>query len=234
MTKEEVLDFLWEHSNKTTERIFENHGAQQTTWGVKIEYLKVIQKKVKKDYKLSVELFDTGISEAMYLAGLIADESKMSKEEIQEWANKAYWYLLSEYTVSWIAAESRYGWELALEWINSDKENIASSGWTTLSHLLALTPDEKLDKELLKALLDKTADEMSKALNRVRYSMNGFVISAGSYVPSLTEYAKATAIKTGKVKVNMGKTACKVPDALSYIDKVILRGGAKKKKTVRC
>ena len=45
----------------------------------------------------------------MYLAGLIADENKMTKEDLQEWVEMAYWYLLSEYTVPSVAAESRYG-----------------------------------------------------------------------------------------------------------------------------
>jgi 3-methyladenine DNA glycosylase AlkD len=38
-------------------------------FGVKIGDLKVIQKKVKKDHQLAMELFDTGIYDAMYLAG---------------------------------------------------------------------------------------------------------------------------------------------------------------------
>ena len=39
-------------------------------------------------------------------------------------------------TVSWVAAESRYGWDLALEWIESKKEIGAATGWATLSSLV--------------------------------------------------------------------------------------------------
>ena len=63
--------------------------------------------------------------------------------------------------------------------------------------------------------------------------MNGFVISVGGYVSDLTEKAKSIAEEVGKVKVDMGKTACKVPDAIPYIDKMLSRG-VKKKKSVRC
>lgn len=55
--------------------------------------------------------------------------------------------MISEFTVPWVAAESSYGHELAMEWIKSDKENIASAGWATYSNLLALTPDDKLNKK---------------------------------------------------------------------------------------
>ena len=56
------------------------HGAREPFFGVKVEHLKKIQKRIKKDYQLALDLYDTGISDAMYLAGLIADDEKMTKE----------------------------------------------------------------------------------------------------------------------------------------------------------
>ncbi len=50
--------------------------------------MKPIQKKIKKDYALALELFDTGNSDAQYLAGLIADETKMSKKDLNNWVKK--------------------------------------------------------------------------------------------------------------------------------------------------
>jgi hypothetical protein len=71
--------------------------------------------------------------------------------------------------------------------------------------------------------------------NLVRYTMNGFVISVGSYVAELTERAMQAAEKIGPVSVDMGNTACKVPSAAEYIRKVQDRGAiGKKRKTLRC
>ena len=65
--------------------------------------------------------------------------------------------------------------------------------------------------------------------------MNGFVIAVGCYVVPLMEEAKKIGRAMGKVKVNMGDTACKVPDAVSYIEKMEEMGRVgKKKKTVFC
>ncbi|MCK7554363.1 hypothetical protein MKQ70_04815 [Chitinophaga sedimenti] len=65
--------------------------------------------------------------------------------------------------------------------------------------------------------------------------MNGFVIAVGSYVPALLEKARETAGKVGPVTVDMGGTACKVPDALAYIAKVEETGRVgKKRKTAFC
>jgi 3-methyladenine DNA glycosylase AlkD len=226
---------LKSYGNETTKRIFINHGAREPLYGVKVQDLKKIVKKIRKDYKLSLELYDTGNSDAMYLAGLIADEKAMTKLDLQKWVKGAYWYMISDYTVPWIAAESNFGEELALEWIESDQEFIASAGWATLSSLVSVKPDDELNIEILDALLDRAGKEIHSAQNRVRYSMNGFVIATGSYFKALNDKALRIGEHIGKVHVDMGGTACKVPLATQYIQKVIDRGNlGKKRKMARC
>jgi len=235
MTTKEILKDLEVYGNENTKNVFLKHGAREPFFGVKVQDLKKIVKKVKKNHKLSLELFDTGNSDAMYLAGLIADEKQILKADLNKWADDAYWYMLSEYTVAWIAAESRYGLELSLEWIESDKERFASAGWATLSNYIALKPDSELDIDLYSKLLDRVEKEVHHAQNRVRYTMNGFVIAAGTSIEALTDKAMIIGTRIGKVKVNVGKTSCKVPLAAEYIQKVIVRGTiGKKKKSARC
>jgi len=235
MTKDEVMIELSKFGNDQTKKVFTRHGAREPFYGVKVGDLKTLVKKIKTDHKLALELFSTGNSDAMYLAGLIADENLVTREELQDWVKNAYWYMLSEYTVPWLAAESQYGWELALEWINSTEEGIASSGWSTLSNIVSLRPDEELDHDKLSALLDGVARDIHQDQNRVRYTMNGFVIAIGSYVEALTKKANEVATAIGKVHVNVGGTACKVPLATEYIKKIENKGNiGKKRKAARC
>jgi len=77
-------------------------------FGVRIQHLKIIQKKVKKDDKLARELYATGNADAMYLAGLIAEDDKMTKKELQIWVRQAVSQNISDYTVPWVAAGSPY------------------------------------------------------------------------------------------------------------------------------
>ncbi|MFZ4545296.1 MAG: DNA alkylation repair protein [Saprospiraceae bacterium] len=235
MTTAEILEELKSYGSASIKKVHMNHGAKEPFYGVKVEDLKKIQKKIKKDYQLALELYDTGISDAMYLAGLIADDQKMTKSNLNHWARNAYWYMISEYTVPWVAAESHYGHELAMEWIASDVEHIIASGWMTYGSLLALTPDDKLNKEEIKSLLATIEKTIHQAQNRVKQAMNAFVIATGSYVPELTELAEETGKRIGTVMVDMGGTACKTPYSPEYIDKVRQRGSiGKKKKTVKC
>ncbi len=235
MTSKEILTQLKSLGSESIKKILVKHGAREPFYGVKVEELKKIQKKIKKDYKLSMELFDSGISDAMYLAGLIADPGLMTKKDIQLWAEKAYWYMLTEYPVAWVAAESKYGTELALEWIESPKENIACAGWATLGFMASIKPDAELDIKLYKKLIERVGKEIHKSQNRVCYTMNVFVISTGAYIASLTELAVKTGEKIGKVDVNVGDKACKVPYIPSYIQKIESMGRiGKKRKTARC
>lgn len=100
---------------------------------------------------------------------------------------------------------------------------------------MALVDDEDLDIPELKQLLARVGKTIHEQPNRVRHVMNDFVISVGSYVAELTDLALATGAKVGAVSVNMGDTACKVPNISEYIGKVRARGSiGKKRKTVKC
>jgi 3-methyladenine DNA glycosylase AlkD len=235
MTVQQIMTDLKAHGSDSIKKIWLKHGIKEPFFGVKIEHLKTIQKTIKKDYPLAKELYATGNADAMYLAGLITDDEAMTAADLQTWVRQAVSNNISEYTVPWVAAGSAHGYTLALKWIDAPEEYIAAAGWSTLSNLVALKPDTDLDIPALKALLTRVATTISKAGNRVRYTMNGFVIAIGSYVPALTPDAIATAKKIGVVTVDMNGTACEVPGAAKYIQKVKDKGTlGKKKKTVKC
>ncbi len=235
MTTKEILSELEKNGDEKTKTTYITQGAKEPLFGVKVQDLKKILKKTKKNHALSLELFATGNYDAMYLAGLMADEKQITKAQLEQWVSQAYFSYLSEYTVPWVAAETEHGFELGLKWIQSEIETIASSGWGTLAYYAAVNEDEKLDTNAYTKLLDKVENEIHGAQNRVRYAMNGFVISVGTYVESLTKKAKTVAMKIGKVTVDVGGTSCKVPLANDYLDKVIAKGRIGiKRKTARC
>jgi 3-methyladenine DNA glycosylase AlkD len=235
MNLQTIMAELKAKGNEGVKKILLKHGIKEPFFGVKVEDLKVIQKKVKKDYQLAKDLYATGNADAMYLAGLIADEDKMTKQDLSLWVKQALSTNISEYTVPWIAAESKFGYELAIEWIDAKEEYIAACGWSTLSSLVAIKPDNELDIQSLKKLLTRIENTIHEADNRVRQKMNAFIISVGSYVTSLTNDAMNTSKKIGQIKVDMNGTACKIPNAAEYITKVKDKGSlGKKKKMARC
>jgi 3-methyladenine DNA glycosylase AlkD len=235
MTAKTVVEELKALGAESIKKVLRNHGVKEPFFGVKIGDMKKIQKRIKIDYQLALDLYETGNYDAMYLAGLVADDVKMTKKDLNRWAKAAYGGALATATVPWVAAGSRHGLDMAREWIESDDENVAVAGWSTLSSLVALQSDDDLDLPLLKKLLHRVQQTIHQEPDAVRLAMNGFVICVGTYVQGLTDLAEQAGAKIGPVSVDMGNTACKVPDAVEYIQKVRARGTiGKKRKTVKC
>ena len=235
MDFKEIMSTLDRVGDEQTKKTLMRHGAKEPLFGVKVAELKKILKKTKKNHDLSLALYDTGNSDAMYLAGLMADETKISKSQLNKWVKSAYWSYLSEFTVPWVAAETPHALELALEWIESEKETIASAGWSTLGSYVGYVDDSLIDEKMIKGLLKRVEKDIDNVPNRVKYTMNGFVIAVGSYMKELTDIAMETAARLGKVEVDMKGTACKVPLATTYIQKVIDKNRVgNKRKTARC
>lgn len=235
MTAQEIVEQLRPHGLESYKRVLLAHGIAEPILGVKIEELKKYQKKIKKDYQLSKDLYDTGIYDVMYLASLIADEKKMTPADFEDWLAKATCDAIAEYGVAWVAAEGPHGWELGRKWIESSDERVATCGWQAINGWISVRPDSELDIKALRELLEHVRGTIHNQPNRVRYVTNSFVIAVGAYVAPLHEEAIDVANAIGKVTVDMGKTSCKVPFAPEYIEKIVARGTVgKKRKMVRC
>jgi len=236
MTAKDILQELKAlGSERYLKMLMNNYGVREPCFGVKIGDMKNIQKRVKKDYQLALDLYDTGHYDAMYLAGLIADDARMTRKDLQRWVEGAYAGALPGATVAWVAAGSPHGWDMALRWIDSPQSHIAEAGWSTLASRVALKNDSELDLPELKRLLRQVQKAIHQAPDAVRYAMNGFIIAVGCYVKSLTEFALQVGEAIGTVTANLGDNQCQIPSAPDYIRKVRKRGGiGKKRKTVKC
>lgn len=234
MDLNETMAWLESYGSEQTKKVLKNHGAREPFFGVKVGDMKKILKRTKKDHNLAIQLFETGNSDAMYLACLMADAKKITADELDIWAETAPWYLISEYGVAGLAADSAFGYDLGMKWIDSEKEAVAAAGWATLSGVISMMDEANMPYDDIKNLLHRIENEIDQSSNRVRYTMNAFIISVGGYCKSLSEFAIETSIRIGKVDVDMGGTSCKVPYAPAYINKMLERGALKKRKTARC
>lgn len=235
MTLAETMTALAALGSAQTKKVLLRHGAVEPFFGVKIGDLKPLAKKLKGRQALALELYATGNGDAQYLAGMIADGARMTKPQLNRWAKTAAWSLISGNTVAWVASEHPDGLALALKWIDAKKESVARSGWASLCAIVSIIADDELPLATISQLLDRIGREMPTATDDVRYSMNNFVICVGTYVAPLGDEAIQTARTLGKVEIDRGQTACKVPDAEPYIIKS-RRGQpiAPKRKTFRC
>lgn len=235
MTVDEVMVQLQDMADERTAATWRRHGATGDLFGVKIGDLKKILKKIKGDQELALELWDTGNGDAMYLAALVAAGNRMTRRQLNGWARSAWWSMLSDFSVPWVAAENEAAFAIATKWLRMKNPVRASCGWHTYSSAISFRSDDELDLNEIRGLLKQVESEINSAADAVRYAMNGFVISVGTYVNPLLKEAKATAKRIGVVEVDMCDTACRVPVATDMIAKVESMGRVgRKRKTAKC
>ncbi len=234
MTAKDIVAELKKLGTAQTKKTWMTHGAKEPCLGVKVEDMKKIKKRIKMDYQVALDLYDTGIADAQYLAGLIADDAKMTKKDLQKWVEGANSPWVAEYAVPWVASASPHGREMALKWIESKDATIAASGWGTYSSLIAITEDADLDLAEIKSLLARVAKTIHAQPNRVKMLMNAFVIAVGCYVKPLHKLAVDTGKKIGAITVDL-VGACTIPFAPEQIKKFEARSAiGKKRKSPKC
>ncbi|HYL65212.1 MAG TPA: DNA alkylation repair protein [Candidatus Methylomirabilis sp.] len=128
-----VLALLKKKGNEKTRQTYARHGMEaERTYGVSAADMKAIAKNLKGQQALACELYSTGVMEAMYVAGMVADGAQLTEKQLDEWAEGAAgMQMVAEYTVPWVAVENSHRRELALRWMKSDREHVAAAGWCT-------------------------------------------------------------------------------------------------------
>src|SRR5215467_1489539 len=166
---EAIMATLKKKGKENTRITYSRHGIPiERTFGVSVADIKAIAKTIKGDQALALQLYETGVMDAMYLAGIVADGSQMTRKQLEDWCEAAVGLrMISEYTVPWVTVDNPLARDLAMEWIKSKNEQVASTGWSTYAGLLALKPDDALDLPEIEKLLNTVVKEIGRAPNRV-------------------------------------------------------------------
>jgi hypothetical protein len=54
----------------------------------------------------------------MYLAGMVATGSRMTQDQLHDWADRSeHMPMISAYTVPWVAVENAHDRDLAVQWM---------------------------------------------------------------------------------------------------------------------
>lgn len=230
-----IMTELSQLGREQIKQIYLRHGAREPLFGVTTQDLKPLAKRYKAQYELALVLYQSGNYDAMYLAGMISDPSKMREQDFEEWITHAYCQGLSDHVVAVTLAGSPFAQNIADRWIHTQIERYVSAGWTCYAWMLGTLSDENFDKEKLQTYLWHVQDTIHHQGDWVTYAMNSFLIAVGvSYLP-LHHEAMAIANEMKTPSVDFGETNCKLPIAKDHIQKAIERKriGVKRKRT-RC
>lgn len=221
MTAPEVLATLKKLGKPQTAAIYQRYGTGKNVYGtLTSEFLK-LQKKIKIDHALAMDLWKSGNAEARAVALLIADPAKVTSADANQWVEDGPVGFVGPY-LSTLLARTPIADKTMRAWMKSPDERAMQMGYSLLATRLKEDADAISDAEAEKVLA--TIEKgIHRAPNWGRYAMNIALIAIGVYKPALRKNAIAAAKRIGKVEVDHGDTNCKTPDAAPYIDKAAKR-----------
>ena len=217
MNAQEILATLNKLGKPQTAAIYKRHGAGDNVCGVLTSELVKLQKKIKVDQSLAMELWKTKHAEARALALMVADPQKLTRADADRFVTDGPVRFVG-WCLSDLVARSPIADETMRAWMNSPAEFTREMGYGVFAVRLKDDPDSisDADAERVLATIEK---EIHRSPNWARYAMNGALIAIGVYKPALRKKALAAARRIGQVDVDHGETNCTTPDAGAYIEK---------------
>jgi len=217
MNAQEILTTLRKLGKPQTAAIYKRHGSGDNVFGVLTSEIARIQKKIKVDHALAMELWKTGNAEARILALQVADPEKLTRGDADGLVKDGPVRFIDFY-LSGLLARSPIADQTMRAWMKSTEESPREIGYAILGARLKDDPASVSDADAEKVLAT-IEKEIHRSPNWARRAMNGALISIGVYKPALRKKAIEAARRIGKVEVDHGETGCKTPDAAPYIEK---------------
>ena len=217
MSLAEVMHALEKAGSAQTRKTYARHGAKGPMFGVSFATLSALQKRIRVDHGLALELWDTGNLDARNLAMKIAEPAVMKSSDLDRWARENEFAMCALYIGS-LAAESPLGAAKVREWLAATDGKLRAAGWTLVGILA--NRDEATPDETFAERLQQIEKSIHSAPNAEKYAMNGALIAIGGRSAALRKAACAAARRIGKVDVDHGDTSCQTPDAVPCIDKL--------------
>ena len=221
MNAKEILATLKKLGKPQTAAIYKRHGSGDNVFGVLTSEIAKLQKKIKVDHALAMELWKTGNADARVLALQVADPEKLTRADADGLVKDGPVRFIGCY-LSGLLARSPIAEKTMRAWMNSPDECPREMGYGIIGVRMKDDPGSisDADAEKVLATIEK---EIHRSPNWARYAMNGALISIGVHKPALRKKAIETAKRIGQVEVDHGETSCKTPDAVLYIEQASKR-----------
>jgi 3-methyladenine DNA glycosylase AlkD len=225
MTFRDAMKELEAAGTAQNRKVYARHGVTGAMFGVSFAALGKLKKKIGTDQALAEKLWASGNHDARVLATMVADADTVPSARLDAWAKDLDSYVMSD-AFAVLVSQSPHAAAKARKWTKSSGEWTGQVGWSLVSRL---TRTGDIPPAEAGQLLETIETKIHRAKNRVRYSMNGALISIGLLGGPLFDRATAAAQRIGKVEVDHGETGCKTPDAVSYLakNKARAKGAAK-------
>lgn len=215
MTFQEILAELERVGTEKLRASYALHGATGSFFGVSPAQFNRLQKKIKADHTLAIELWNSGNIDAQILATMIVDKSAVDEKMIDRWVNVIRYYALADAFVHNMVIPSSFMISKMNAWIASNDEYVRRCGYTIMT-FLAGEKESLSDEEFIRHL-HVIGKEIQLMENRARQAMYDALIAIGKRNRSLNMEAMIVASQTGPVYIEHGDKKIKAAHAMEIL-----------------
>lgn len=142
-------------------------------YGCNIPFLRTIAKNYKKNHELALELWKTGIHEAMIMAFLIDDPKKVTAAQAERWLKDVKSWDICDGLCSNLLDKTSFAYEKGIEWTARKEEFQKRAGFVIITAMAV--HDRKLPDDIfidfLKIIYDNSTDERNFVKKAVNWSL---------------------------------------------------------------
>ena len=120
--------------------------TSQNALGISVTDLRKLAKKIGKDHNLALDLWATGIHEAKILAAIIDEPRKVTRRQMDRWANDFDSWGVCDQACTCLFDRTPYAFDKAVEWSRREEEFVKRAGFALMAGLAAhdkVSPDER-------------------------------------------------------------------------------------------
>lgn len=194
MNLENLLLELRKYSQPKNLNGMKRYGIRtEKALGIPIPQLRKIAKKIGKNHKLALQLWQTEVHEARILASMIAVPQDMTEQQMDEWVKDFNSWDLCDQCCNNLFGRTKWAHQKIFEWSVSHSEFIKRAGFVLMAVLAV--HDKGIDDSEFKKFLHLIEEEATDERNFVKKAVNWALRQIGKRNNNLNYHAIKTAQK---------------------------------------
>ncbi len=176
MELKKLISILESHKNQKNIDGMAHFGINpDKALGITTSTIKELAKEIGTDHQLALELWDTGIHEARWLAPLIADKKQINDEMLDKWVHDLNSWDICDNLMTKYARFSPNTFALIDKWQASEEEFVRRAAFALIA-FVAVHFKKHDDKELLHffdMIIAHAGDERNMVKKAVNWALRG-------------------------------------------------------------
>ncbi|MFZ2970907.1 MAG: DNA alkylation repair protein [Minisyncoccia bacterium] len=136
LSRDDIIAKLKSNANLKNVEGMKRFGINpNNTLGISISIVRKMAKGIGKNHRLALELWDTGIHEAMILAALVDDPEMVTEKQMYDWADDFDSWDVCDQVCMNLFDKTPFAWDKACQWSTYSEEFVKRAGFALMASL---------------------------------------------------------------------------------------------------